>query len=176
MKINDFFINKKNTTFNFKIINMKNRRNLFFILMLVLIGLGAVFFLKKTPKTTINEQSILGTSSAPTLTDLQSQIVEGFNSKDAQALAQLCDEEIQFTHGETDDFFTKENVQSYLKEFFIALPTKKFSVVHSGNNKGATGYYLIGDLQTTNGKKMRVQISNNKKTIQSIEINDHKDF
>ena len=144
--------------------------------MLVVIGLGAVMFLKKTPQSTINEQSILGTSTSTVLTDLQSQIVDGFNSSDGQALAQLCDEEIQFTHGNTDDFFMKEDVQSYFKEFFIALPTKKFSVVHSGSNEAGTGYYLIGDLQSTNGKKMRVQISNNKKTIQSIEINDQRDF
>ena len=155
---------------------MKNGRNLFYLLMIVLIVLGAVIFLKKVPKTSVNEQSMLGVPSSITLTDLQSHIVAGFNSNDAQALALLCDEEVQFTHGETDDFFTKENVQSYFKEFFIALPTKEFSVVHSGSNKGGTGYYLIGDLQTTNGKKMRVQISNNKKTIQSIEINDHKEF
>jgi len=109
---------------------MKNGRNLLYLLMLVVIGLGAVMLLKKAPQS----------------------------------------------HGNTDDFFMKEDVQSYLKEFFIALPTKKFSVVHSGSNQAGTGYYLIGDLQTTNGKKMRVQISNNKKTIQSIEINDQRDF
>ena len=155
---------------------MKNGRNLFYLLMIVLIGIGVAIFYKKVPNTTVNDQSVLGIPSSSNLTDLQSQIVAGFNAMDAQAIAQLCDEEIQFTHGETDDFFTKENVQSYLKEFFIALPTKKFSVVHTGSNQGGTGDYLIGDLQTTNDKKMRLQISNNKKTIQSIEINDQREF
>ena len=155
---------------------MKNGRNLLYLLMIVIIGLGAVAIFKKSPKANSVEQSMLGTPSGITITDLQSKIVEGFNAKDAQAIAQLCDEEIQFTHGETDDFFSRQDVQSYFKEFFIALPTKKFTVIHSGSNKSGSGYYLIGDLQTTNGKKMRVQISNNKQTIQSIEIDDEKGF
>jgi len=155
---------------------MKNGRNLFYLLMIVIIGLGAVAIIKKSPKTTVGEQSMLGKPSGTIITDLQSQLVDGFNKNDAEAIAQLCDEEIQFTHGETDDFFSREDVQSYFREFFIAVPMKKFSVIHSGSNQSETGYYLIGDLQAKNGKKMRVQISNNKKTIQSIEIDDEKEF
>ena len=153
---------------------MKNGKNLLYLLVIVLIGLGVVAIMKKSPKSVVTESSLLGTPSGKPITDLQSKLVDGFNKNDAQAIAQLCDEEIQFTHGETDDFFTKNDVQTYFKNFFQAVPTKKFSVIHSGSNQSETGYYLIGDLQSTNGKKMRVQISNNRKTIQSIEIDDEK--
>lgn len=155
---------------------MKNGRNLIYLMMIVIIGLGAVAIFKKSPKSVVGEQSMLGKPSGTIMTDLQSQLIDGFKNNDAYGIAQLCDEEVQFTHGETDDFFTRQDVQSYFKEFFIALPTKKFTVIHSGSNQSETGYYFIGNLETTNGKKMRVQISNNKKTIQSIEIDDEKEF
>ena len=155
---------------------MKLGRNLFYLILLVMIGAGAVMMFKKTPSTVANEQSMLGTSSSASMTDLQTQLVEAFNSNDGAAIAQLCDEEIQFTHGETDDFFSRQDVESYLKEMFKAMPTKKFEVIHTGSNQKGSGYYLIGNLETKDGKKLRVQVSNNKTTIQSIELNNPKDF
>lgn len=155
---------------------MKNGRNLLYLMMIVIIGLGAFAIFKKTPKTVVGEQTMLGTPSGTTMTDLQSKLVESFKANDAVMIAQLCDEEIQFTHGETDDFLSREEVQIYFKDFFLALPTKKFAVIHSGSNQSGSGYYLIGVLESKDGKKMRVQISNNKNTIQSIEIDNEKDF
>lgn len=50
-----------------------------------------------------------------------------------------------------EDVFSKQQSEMILKDFFLKHPVKSFSIVHKSAPKNSS-QYIIGTLETTNGK------------------------
>lgn len=145
------------------------RTNNFYLYLIIFVAILFISFWGFKSSNSIDEQNIfVGSNNA--LTDLQKDIVKKIRGGNMVGLHEYFDEEVSLTIFKESEFYPKQEAEERLSEFCQAYTTKKFLVKHYGGNQMKTSFYLIGELTTTEEKKLRVYISNNETRIESIEI------
>lgn len=84
-------------------------------------------------------------------------IAKAINSKDAAALSNFFDAQVEITTPDEDDVFSKADAANVMKSFFSKYNVTVFKLQHKGTSKGKASEYAIGDM-TASGKRFRVFI------------------
>lgn len=148
---------------------MKNINRNYLLLIGIILIAGIVWNQQRGTNIKTNNQNIFASSENP-MTEFQKQIVTKFREGNVSGLSEYFGEEVSITVLNESDFYTKDKAGNILLQFCQSHKPKKFFVKHHGANANKDNYYLIGNLITTTDEKFRVYISNDKNTIETIEI------
>lgn len=101
-------------------------------------------------------------------------ISDAFKSGNSSALAKMFDAKIEYIADGKDQSLGRGEAENKLQSFFIAHPSRSFTIVHKGVSQNDL-HYIIGELTTAKGN-FRTTIYLHKLTenyvIQSLEIED----
>ena len=102
-----------------------------------------------------------------------SGITNAISNKDAAALSNFFDANVEITTPDEDDTFAKTEAIKVMQSFFTKYSVSSFSLEHQGASKGKASEYAIGNM-VASGKHFRVfiYISENagKTVIQQIQF------
>ena len=83
--------------------------------------------------------------------DVIDDIASAIRSGNPKNISSFFIESIDLKVIEKEDVYSKQQAEMILKDFFTKHPVKSFTVAHKSEQK-AGSQYVIGTLETTNGK------------------------
>lgn len=86
------------------------------------------------------------------------QTVKAVNSGDITAIAPFLDRTVDVTLNNEQSTYSQSQATFVLKDFFNHNPVKSFTVKHKGSPANNTSVYVIGEMQTKDGKSFRIYL------------------
>lgn len=102
-------------------------------------------------RTTLLSLTLTSVLSFSFTIDMVDDVAASIRSGNSKNVSKYFIDNIDLKVIEQEDVYSKQQAEMILKDFFAKHPVKSFAIVHKSTPKNGS-QYIIGTLETTNGK------------------------